>query len=425
MLTWEEDVEVHALIRRGWTISAIARHLHRSRTTVRAYVRGDRQPGERLRSAPDAFEPFAAYVRQRLADDPHVWASALFDEVRRLGYDGRYSTFTENVRKRRLRPHCEPCAGVRGRPTIEIEHPPGEEVQWDFNDLDAPWGKASLLTGTLPHSGRVRGVFCEGEDEGHVVEAVDAVLRRLGGTPRRWRFDRMSAVCNTTTGRLRASVAAVAKYYAVEVVICPPRRANRKGAVEKKIHFTTQRWWRTADVATPEDAQRSFDQFCMTTADELPRHGTTTREAAEHEPLQPLPATPYPATVAVARRVSASALVAFRGNWYSVSPGLVGREVTVRLRVGFPDIDLIAGTGQIIAHHRRAPDGAHAIVRTDDHRAALESVVLGAFTTARPCRRKENRPPSPAALALAAQLTGAAEVVVDLDQYAALARQSR
>lgn len=26
MLTWEDDLEVHALRRRGWSISAIARH---------------------------------------------------------------------------------------------------------------------------------------------------------------------------------------------------------------------------------------------------------------------------------------------------------------------------------------------------------------------------------------------------------------
>ena len=41
MLTWEEDVEVSALHHRGWTISAIARHLGRSRNTIRAYVRGE------------------------------------------------------------------------------------------------------------------------------------------------------------------------------------------------------------------------------------------------------------------------------------------------------------------------------------------------------------------------------------------------
>jgi len=38
MLTQEEDVEIHALAKRGWTISEIARHMGRDRKTVRAYL---------------------------------------------------------------------------------------------------------------------------------------------------------------------------------------------------------------------------------------------------------------------------------------------------------------------------------------------------------------------------------------------------
>ena len=68
MLTWEEDVEVSALHQRGWSISAIARHLGRSRTTVRAYVRGERRPGERRRSAPDLLAPYLAYGTERLRE---------------------------------------------------------------------------------------------------------------------------------------------------------------------------------------------------------------------------------------------------------------------------------------------------------------------------------------------------------------------
>ena len=48
----------------------------------------------RGRQSPDAFVPFLEYCRQRLADDPHLWASTLFDEVVELGYAGVYSTFT-------------------------------------------------------------------------------------------------------------------------------------------------------------------------------------------------------------------------------------------------------------------------------------------------------------------------------------------
>ena len=44
MLTREDDIDVHALHRQGWTISAIARHLGKDRKTVRAYLNG-RQAG--------------------------------------------------------------------------------------------------------------------------------------------------------------------------------------------------------------------------------------------------------------------------------------------------------------------------------------------------------------------------------------------
>jgi hypothetical protein len=69
--------------------------------------------------------------------------------------------------------------------------------------------------------------------------------------------------------------------------------------------------------------------------------------------------------------------------------------------------------------HRLAPRGAQRTVRLPEHTAALENVVLGAFTSDRPCKRKVNRPPTDAALALAAELLGdrGTDPVIDLDVY--------
>ncbi len=72
MLTPEEDLEITSLSRRGWTISAIARHVGHDRKTVRAYLSGVREAGVRERVEPDSFEEFEPYVRQRFVDDPHV-----------------------------------------------------------------------------------------------------------------------------------------------------------------------------------------------------------------------------------------------------------------------------------------------------------------------------------------------------------------
>ena len=134
MITREEDIDAHALHRPGWTISAIARHLGRDRKTIRAYLRCDREAGVRARAAADPFGPFAGYCAARLAEDPHLWATTLFDEVAGLRFDRSYPAFTRQLRARGLRPHCEPCHPAKGRPVAVIEHPPGDETQWDCVD---------------------------------------------------------------------------------------------------------------------------------------------------------------------------------------------------------------------------------------------------------------------------------------------------
>ena len=428
MLAQEEVVEVWALKKRGWSIASIARHLGRSRNTVKRYLRGERQPGEGRRPDENQFGKFGEYVSARLQEDPHLWATALYEEVQGLGYLQSYVTFNRQVRLRGLRPRCGACGNVRHRPTIEIEHPPGEEIQWDWNELPmAHWGgRAHLLVGTLSHSSKARGVFIEAEDQAHLVEAVDAVLRRLGGTARRWRFDRMATVVDPETGHLRASWAQVAKYYGAAVDCCPPRRGQRKGVVEKQIHYSTQRWWRHAEVTTVEQAQAGYDRFCATVGDSRPRPGGTVATVAATEPLLSLPPQPYPAVVEVERLVGPTSLVSFRGNQYAVLPGLEAAIVLVRHRLGSQQLEIASRSGTVLARHRLLPAGAHSTSREPEQLAALEKAVLQAFSSAQRCDRKTNRPPGPAAkAAVAAIQTGSPEVQVDLERYAQWARVAR
>ncbi len=59
MLTQEDDVEIHALARRGWSVSAIARHTGRDRKTVRKY--SERAPWPSREPGPSCLEPFGEY----------------------------------------------------------------------------------------------------------------------------------------------------------------------------------------------------------------------------------------------------------------------------------------------------------------------------------------------------------------------------
>jgi transposase len=435
MLSWEDDVEAHALRRRGWSISAIARHLDHDRKTVRAYLRGEREPGRRASRGPEVMAPFVEYCRIRLADDPHLWASALLDELRELGYGGSYPSLTAAIRARGLRPHCEPCQASAGRDVAVIAHPPGEETQFDWLELPGPppgWGcggHAHLLVGALSSSGRWRGALAEAEDFAHLAEALDRVVRKLGGLTRRWRFDRMATVCHPATGKITADFAGLAKYYGVAVDLCPPRHGNRKGVVEKANHSAAQRWWRTLpDDTAWADAQHGVDALAARMDTRRRVHGgqqVSVGELAAAEPLAPVLGVPFPAGLAVTRTVSPQALVAFRGNSYSVPPGLRGAAVTVTHRLGSAELAIATASGAVIAAHRRAPDGAGAVVRDSGHVTALDKAVLASFSAAPPCRRKQRRPPSAAALAEAARLRGgpgpADHVVIDLAAYAAAA----
>lgn len=439
MLTWESLVEAQALRAQGWSISAIARHLDVTRLTVRRYLNGERVPGQRARTMVDPFEEFAEYCRLRLAADPHLWATTLFDEVVELGYGASYQSFTRAIRTRQLRPRCTACAGAKAKSRDRqlIDHPAGAETQWDWLELPDPpeqWGldgPAHLLLGTLAHSSRWRGWLAESEDQPHLIEGLHQVATRLGGLTRGWRFDRMATVCHPGSGRITASFGPVAVHYAVGLSICPSRRAWRKGAVEKSAHTIAQRWWRTLpDDVTVVAAQSSLDRLCVKLdGRRRVRDGvrTTVGELADAEPLRPLPA-PFGAIIDAQRVVSNQALVSFRGNRYSVPPGHAGQQVAVRHKLGTTTLDIRTGTGVLLAHHRREPDGAGMIVRLDEHVSALTKVVLADFTDRAPCRRKTRRPPDQAALAEAERIRrGRAgivgeQVVVD---FAAYAEQTR
>ena len=260
MLTREEDIDAHALHRQGWTISAIARHLGRDRKTIRAYLRApdSRGPG------PAGGGPLRAVrrvLRARLAEDPHLWATTLFDEL-----TAGLRAVVPDVDP--PDPGPGPAAGLRAVPSGE--GPPGGDHRPPARARDPvglgraarPAGalglgqQAHLLVGALAHSGQWRGGLAASMDQPHLVDGLDRVARALGGLTRAWRFDRMATVVHPASGRVTASFAAVAKHYGVSVRSCPPRRGNRKGVVEKANHAAAQRFWRTLpDDVTVEQAQ--------------------------------------------------------------------------------------------------------------------------------------------------------------------------
>ncbi|CAM5551780.1 helix-turn-helix domain-containing protein (plasmid) [Streptomyces viridifaciens] len=399
MLTGEEYINICALRSRGLSIAAIARILGRDRKTVSSYLCGKRTVGVRS-SDRDEFRRFVPYCRQRLQDDAHFQASALYAEIVDLGYTGGYSTFTRALRTHQLRPRCPLCQRPpRGRPVRQDD---AEEVRFRwfvFSGAPADWGstQACILVGRLIHSQRWSAALAEQIDPGHLADSVDRILRQFGGTGWRWRFDRTPAVHCQDDGELATALGKVAKHYGVVAELVPPGR----DADDDVIGRALAHWWQTihADTGLLE-AQESLERLTrlMETRRASARGGCTAPAAAV---LLDLPHDPYPARISVTRTVSAGSMVSYRGNLYAVPRHLHGHTVQVRRRVGDPLLTIATPRGRVIVQHSLAPDGAGLTVIGHRHGISLERPL----PVPRPaCHSKMYSPPSAEALAAAQAL---------------------
>lgn len=183
---------------------------------------------------------------------------------------------------------------------------------------------AHLLVGSLAHSGKWRGTLAPFEAQPHLVDALGRTTRALGGLTRAWRFDRMTTVCNPGTGRVSASFAGVAKYYWMAVKICPARRTLPQGGSSRRpttppLSAGGAPWPRTPPSRPPRPGWTSSAASAPTSGC-APRRPARSRSHLLSPPNGwPRPRRcPYPALLEVARTVSAQALVAWRGNSYSV-----------------------------------------------------------------------------------------------------------
>ena len=96
LLPREQAEQILVLREAGMTVRAIASEVGCAHNTVVGYIHRRTTPG--LRASPRrALHDFVGYCRQRLADDPHLAAFALFDELAALGYPGSRPTLYRDL----------------------------------------------------------------------------------------------------------------------------------------------------------------------------------------------------------------------------------------------------------------------------------------------------------------------------------------
>ncbi|MEU8926599.1 IS21 family transposase [Kitasatospora sp. NPDC048545] len=391
MLSAEEYREICDMRHQGWSISTIARCMGRDRKTVRAYLNGERTVGGRAVTR-DEFLQFVPYCRHRLDEDPNLRANVLHSEVVELGYNRAYSTFTRALRRHLMWPRRGPRHRERAGCGLS------DDVQFDWVQLPAPpaeWDcgrEMYLLIGSLTQSGHWRAALTGTHDLPHYVEALDQVLRRLGGTGERWLFDRTPPVCSTA-GKVTAVFHEIAVHYGASIAIRPQTGAS--SPVIRAHRSVVLHWWDTAaDELGVQAAQDSLDHLTERSDSRHRRAGCHARA------LLPLPSRPFPARICVERRVDPHGRVSFEGNLYLLPAGLVGNEVRIRRRLDEPHLSITTTRGAVIACFRRAPAGAGRTVAEHSGPITLERPDRASGTATRAwAADRILRPRSPAASA--------------------------
>ena len=254
-----------------------------------------------------------------------------------------------------------------GRVTVTIPqlHPPGEEAEVDFGGvsvwLDGVLTELSMFVMRLSHSGRAVHVCFPGEGQEAFLEGHTLAFGRLGGVPRRVRYDNLkAAVTRVLAGRERIEserFTALRSHFGFDAFFCEPGigGAHEKGGVEGEVG----RFRRRHLVPVPrveslaelnallEAADRADDARHI--AGRLATVGAMAE--AERPALRPLPAEPFDPTVPLRAKADRKARIAVRGSRYSVPAACAGRTVDVRLGGG--TVTALLG-GRVLARHERS-----------------------------------------------------------------------
>ena len=200
-------------------VAKAAPQLGPHRATIREWLTADL-------SAPRKQRHTARRIWQRLVDERG--ASVAESTVR--AYVGRVRRELES-----------------GRSVVTIPqlHPPGEEAEVDFGGvsvwLDGVLTELSMFVLRLSHSGRAVHVCFAGEGQEAFIEGHTLALDRLGGVPRRIRYDNLSsAVTRVLRGRDRVEsdrFVALRSHYGFDSFFCEPgiAGAHEKGGVEGEV----------------------------------------------------------------------------------------------------------------------------------------------------------------------------------------------
>lgn len=271
---------------------------------------------------------------------------------------------------------------------FEQVHPPGREGAFDFTDATelgvtiAGQVFAHLLFQFILSFSKWRWVgLAYSETFEALVRGVQDSLWELGGVPRIWRSDNLSAATHQIPGagrELNRRFAAVLEHYGASSTRIEPGRSHENGGVEK-AHDVLKSALRQALLVRGSRDFASVEKY-MAFVGEIRDRLNAPRAAAlaeERQHLQPLPTTRIPDYSTFRAVVRQWSTIHFAHRVYSVPSRLIDCEVEVRQH---------ADVVEVFYGDRKKPTATMPRIRGDkyhqiDYRHVIWSLVRkpGAF----------------------------------------------
>lgn len=343
--------------------SDIAKRYGKDRHTVASYWRAE--GGRPHDGRGDRAGSFDAHIEEVAAKAqlPGVTKKGIHEWLlhRYPGEDlAGYNAFTQFMRKNGI------AVGASGgpEPHPRFETPPGLQLQFDWKESvkmanrDGELFEFNVFAATLGHPRRHIFIRSRTRTTDDLVRCMYATIARLGGVPREWVTDNMSALVTVKGGRrLKVQRAyEFAKAAGFELKLCRPRSPQTKGKVESSNRFLSRLMayqgdfdgWDDIDeiVARIEDASNSEPN--ETTG--LPPSALFMEEKDALLPVGNLRALEEAmGDVVRVARVPATMLVSAHGEPMSVPRRCIGRPARIVCMPGGA-MDCYVG-GELVATH--------------------------------------------------------------------------
>lgn len=368
----------------GESISAIARDLGLSRNTVKRALRfeGDAFEYRRTRQPRPKMGPFLPILEgwleaeEKLPTRERRTAQRLYEALRQEGYSGGPDTVRRHIRRFERRRH--PIATA----FIPQTFAPGEAYQFDWSHEQVELGgieqTVKVAHVRLCHSRAFFLVAYPRESQEMVFDAHARAFSFLGGVTRRGIYDNLKpAVDAIFVGRERRynrRFLVMCNHYLIEPTACTPAAGWEKGQVENQVG-NVREW-----VFTPKLRFADLTQLnshlaarCHEIARERFHPEQQDRRIIEvwDEERAVLRAMPAPFDGYAERncRISATCLVHFERNRYSVECRYVGQVATVR---AYAERIIVLCAGELIGEHARCFEHGRTLYNPWHYVAALE-----------------------------------------------------